>query len=516
MQERVRWATALMTILTAFGGVFAAPVVAQQSGHSWNKGDSAQHPTQEEALRAYHQQYPAYEIANQVERVVITENEVDVRYWPGAEPSELQPWLYGQFGNMATSEEGLIAAIKAQIDQISLAAGCTPNTTVWRRNDWYTAGQWPDGVVSKELAYFDSTYQKRASPTSNCAQVSGWGLYVRERTRCANPNFEWDSAKQRCSSAERIRLTSTPLICDACGLVGNPIDVVTGNKLEPEPDFGLGWIEFSRTYHSGMTPPRGAFGHGWTHSHNLQLAVGEDTGSGIPIALIAANGAHTPYRRLSVGVYESTLGSGDRIAAGANGWTLEQANRTVEFDPNGRLMAIRNDDGTALAYQYDGLERLVRIVHYTGRSLEFVYGAAEPRNRPNVTAIVSGGVTLAAYAYSPDGRLNAVQYADTRSRLYHYEDARFPTHLTGITAEDGQRFSTFAYDSQGRAISSEHAGGAERTTLSYTTQGGAVATDASGEASNYALTAQTSNGIPRKVSGTSSLLKFEPIAAVFS
>ncbi|TXI47602.1 MAG: RHS repeat protein, partial [Lysobacter sp.] len=500
-QRRVRWATALMTIATVFGGVFTAPVLAQQSGHPWSNGDSVQYPTQDAALRAYHQQYPYYTPADHVERVVITENEVDVRYGVAPEPSELQPWLYGGFsGGGLTSEEALIAASALNYDQKSLTDGCTPNTTIWRATAWGAVVQWPDGVVSKEMARFDATYQKRVG--SSCTEVEAYAFGVRERSRCANPNLFWSNEKQQCrNDSIKVRLTSAPLICDSCGLVGNPMDVVTGNKLEPEPDFALGWIQFSRTYHSGMTPPRGAFGHGWTHSHNLQLAVGEDTGSGIPIALIAANGAQQPYRRLSLGVYESTLGSGDRIVANGSGWTLEQSSRTVEFDASGRVVSVRDDDGATLTYQYDGLGRLARIVHHTGRRLDFVYGAAEPRNRANVTAIASGGATLAAYTYSPSGALASVQYADTRSRAYHYEDARFPTHLTGITAEDNQRFSTFTYDAQGRVLTSEHAGGVNRTEASYTAQGGAVVTDASGGQSNYALTPQTSNGIPRKVAG---------------
>ncbi|MBP6748534.1 MAG: RHS repeat protein [Xanthomonadaceae bacterium] len=490
-----------MTIAMAFCWVFAAPALAQESGHPWSNGDSVQHPTQDAALRAYHQQYPYSTPADHVERVVITENEVDIRYGVAPEPSELQPWTYGGLaGGGVTSEEALIAASALNYDQRSIADGCTPNTTVWRATAWGSIGQWPDGIVSREMARFDATYQKRVS--SSCTEVEAYAFGVRERLRCANPNLFWNSDKQQCrNDSIKVRLTSTPLVCDSCGLVGNPMDVVTGNKLEPEPDFALGWIGFSRTYHSGMTPPRGAFGHGWTHSHNLQLAVGEDTGSGIPIALIAANGAQQPYRRLSLGVYESTLGSGDRIVANGSGWTLEQTSRTVEFDANGRVVSVRDDDGATLTYQYDGLGRLARIVHHTGRGLDFIYGAAEPRNRANVTAIASGGVTLAAYTYSPSGALASVQYPDTRSRVYHYEDARFPTHLTGITAEDNQRFSTFTYDAQGRVLSSEHAGGVNRTEASYTAQGGAVVTDASGGQSNYALTEQASGDIPRKVSG---------------
>jgi len=38
-----------------------------------------------------------------------------------------------------------------------------------------------------------------------------------------------------------------------------------------------------------------------------------------------------------------------------------------------------------------------------------------------------------------------------------YENQDFPHHLTGITDENGDRYAVWSYDSDGRAISSEHA-----------------------------------------------------------
>jgi len=46
---------------------------------------------------------------------------------------------------------------------------------------------------------------------------------------------------------------------------------------------------------------------------------------------------------------------------------------------------------------------------------------------------------------------------DNPKRTYHYEDTRFPNHLTGVTDENGDRYSTFAYDAEGKAILTEHA-----------------------------------------------------------
>jgi YD repeat-containing protein len=71
--------------------------------------------------------------------------------------------------------------------------------------------------------------------------------------------------------------------------------------------------------------------------------------------------------------------------------------------------------------------------------------------------------------------------------VYYYEDARFPHHLTGLTDENDNRFATWAYDAAGRAVLSEHAGGAERVTFTYHPDGSTTATDASGHTRTYAF-----------------------------
>ncbi|EPJ47160.1 MAG: yd repeat-containing protein [Osedax symbiont Rs1] len=59
---------------------------------------------------------------------------------------------------------------------------------------------------------------------------------------------------------------------------------------------------------------------------------------------------------------------------------------------------------------------------------------------------------------------------DNAYREYHYENATNGKLLTGITDERGNRYATWAYDAQGRAISSEHANTTEKASLDYTHQ----------------------------------------------
>jgi uncharacterized protein RhaS with RHS repeats len=55
-----------------------------------------------------------------------------------------------------------------------------------------------------------------------------------------------------------------------------------------------------------------------------------------------------------------------------------------------------------------------------------------------------------------------------------------PIIFTGLIDESGNLFASWTYDSQGRATSSQHAGGADLTTVAYTNGGGATVTDARG------------------------------------
>jgi YD repeat-containing protein len=104
--------------------------------------------------------------------------------------------------------------------------------------------------------------------------------------------------------------------------------------------------------------------------------------------------------------------------------------------------------------------------------------------------------------------LISVTYPDGTVRKYVYENASYPNALTGIIDEFGDRYATYTYDSNGRGISTQHAGGVELTTVAYS-QGGLVGsntpdvsvTDARGNVHSYNF--QTQFGVikPTAVTG---------------
>ncbi len=103
------------------------------------------------------------------------------------------------------------------------------------------------------------------------------------------------------------------------------------------------------------------------------------------------------------------------------------------------------------------------------------------------------------YNYSPQGRLTSVDKTVGSVSLhqsYLYEDSRNDKLLTGIIDENGIRFATWQYDDQGRAITSEHANGAEKVSLVYNADGSTSVKNEYGRQTTYRL--QAINGI-RKV-----------------
>ncbi|MGJ7606263.1 RHS repeat-associated core domain-containing protein [Variovorax sp. LT1R20] len=90
-----------------------------------------------------------------------------------------------------------------------------------------------------------------------------------------------------------------------------------------------------------------------------------------------------------------------------------------------------------------------------------------------------------AYAYDGSGRLSTVLYPDGKSRSFVYENASFPHALTGIFDEAGIRWGTFAYDSTGRAISTQLAGSVDSYQVSYPSSSSATVVDPLGTSRNY-------------------------------
>ena len=94
------------------------------------------------------------------------------------------------------------------------------------------------------------------------------------------------------------------------------------------------------------------------------------------------------------------------------------------------------------------------------------------------------------YGYNAAKRLTSVIRAaggQTTLRQFHYEDPRNNSWLTGITDERGVRYATWSYDDKGRAITSEHANGADHVGVAYNSDGTVSVTNELGKVAKYSF-----------------------------
>ncbi len=169
------------------------------------------------------------------------------------------------------------------------------------------------------------------------------------------------------------------------------------------------------------------------------------------------------------------------LTADPSGYTLtqNQSGLTERYDTNGNLTSETSRAGQTTTYTYNAGGQLSTVTGPFGHTLTLAYNST---GRLGSVTDPTGLTT--SYAYNATGNLTQVTYPDATGKRYHYENTNFPHHLTGISfVESGgaiTRYATYGYDTTGRAILTEHAGGLERFTLTYDTATQTTVTDAAG------------------------------------
>ncbi|WP_253902043.1 RHS repeat-associated core domain-containing protein [Stenotrophomonas maltophilia] len=523
MLERLKTISCAALAMIALGSLAPWAAQAQEVQKKWESYLSMGQPRATEAavqkdIKSLFSQYEKDKPFNwHVKRQRVLGKKVIYDYRVRPEKIVTTDWVYIHSGQEYSSEDQIRSVILATrvSDPQCPATSLTEDPWV----ELLGLGRGDDGSVTNEEKNFHYTLNFYHQSTQECSSIVGWEHVRRARTAlCPNrPSLTWNEALQMCSLVQQdephmspmLSYTSGPLPPQQCP-VGNPCDPTTGDKSQPEPDFNLGWVSFQRHYHSLTSTAGGALGTGWTHSHNLRLTAGVDDStfppsSELKVGLIGADGGQIAFQKVGAS-YEAMDGSGDRAVQQGTNWQLSRAGERIYFDADGLMQRRDFEDGTSLTYAHDSRGRLLSITHSTGRRVDVQYLA--PGDDSLISALVIAGQPVVSYAYSPAGELITATYADGASRTYHYEDARFPGYLTGVTAEDNQRYSWYGYDTQGRVTCSRHSGdcsqadvGIDGVRLEYTPAGTTIVTDALGKQSTYALTASGTSGLPRKVNG---------------
>lgn len=269
---------------------------------------------------------------------------------------------------------------------------------------------------------------------------------------------------------------------DGQSCAGNPINIATGNKFQEEVDIpkrNNNSLELVRYYNSQRAVH-------WSHTYSVYVKkegayVGVKTAEGATLKF-----SNQPGNYVSLNAHNN--GTLQRIG---NGWEYKNIDKdTFRFDENGRLIQWLGHTGYAYDVVYSGNAVTITDIYQKKISLSHdSYGRLSSAKNEFVEA---------SYQYDKGGRLIGTTYnfrGKMKSRAYRYEDPRLPFHLTSIIDERGVTFALWSYDARGRATSSMHAGGVDKTTLTYETPGETVVTNALGKQSTHVY--QVINNVKR-------------------
>ncbi len=264
--------------------------------------------------------------------------------------------------------------------------------------------------------------------------------------------------------------------------VGNPIQVVTGNKYQHEVDIKLpGGFGFARHYNS-QSRYRGALGRNWRHGYETTL---KDRGK--QRTLWQADGRRIDFSlthrdRYGVRHYRAAQHSdGTLTSSDFHRWSWPDG-RSLTFTKAGRLHSLADAAGGITRFSYSVQGQLDSITDSDARHLRLAYD-----EQGRLASVTDPAGQAVHYRYDGQGRLSRASYPDQTSRHYHYEDTRHPYHLTGISLEEESgvtRVATWTYDDQGRALSSTHPDGSATVQLAYA-KGATQVTDSTGRTSVY-------------------------------
>ena len=369
-------------------------------------------------------------------------------------------------------------------------------TTFMRHYYGYDADTGNSYAYDDEDAFKLTARQICADLTFPHYRKTGEGLYDYECWRCGandryakQPSFAADGTARWYENEKCPEEFKPQNSCQAGGLgkylTKNPIACRTGEKLKAETDYsGPAGLSFTRHY-SSMPQLGGAlsplpqwftadditfrFVKKAAHGQLVELRFGDGgrllfAGGGTATILYSSTDAHGSLAS-SNGRWTWTNPKGEKLSFGAGG---KVATKTLK---NGKVFAYSwQDDGA-------GNYRLTGVAEPFGRRIQVEYNS-----QGQMSAVVDPAGQRYRYSYDSNGNLSAVVFpdetlgndSDNPIKTYLYEDARFPHHLTGIVDENGERYSQYGYDEQGRAILSELGNHAEKVTMEYLETGNSL------------------------------------------
>jgi YD repeat-containing protein len=191
---------------------------------------------------------------------------------------------------------------------------------------------------------------------------------------------------------------------------------------------------------------------GWRSNHQRTLVL-----NGNSLTRVTGTGTGEPFLKVD-GLWQGDDDSDIQITEDGSGFILTKENSSFEnYDGNGRLLSTTDINGLQTTYGYGTNGRLNQVSNNYGHVLTLVY------LNDRLESVIDPIGEVYQYDYDSNNNLIAVIFpdftpgviTDNPRKIYHYENSNYISHLTGITDENGNRYATFAYDVNGKAIMSE-------------------------------------------------------------
>lgn len=390
-------------------------------------------------------------------------------------------------------------------------SGLFEGCVVQRNNQYPTTTQLVDISISANSRNEHSLWCYWLMPNSSIVSTNG-------RQDC-NWNEVADLGRPGGCSGEEIQFP------ECIASVGNPIDLASGVKRETVTDFmsaGPRPFGLIRHYSSAAGFDSGSrMGSGWATNFDRrlefccsgtnQIRIWRPDGTRVTFIWRSAQNAWVPsYFRASFGGY--WRGRDDVTATleeVSGNYVFTDENDVVEtYDSNGNILTVEDRSGYTITYSYDTNGLNDEVSDSFGRTIQFSYnnagqiaGVTDPQGRTysyNYEAAYAAPSGLDPNGYFDErGLLVEVIYPDDTPANpndnptveYHYTDPDHRFGLTGITDERGILYASWGYDSEQRAIFSEHAGGNNRYDIAYDyANDEAVVTNPHGRDTTYSFT----------------------------
>nr|WP_256228269.1 RHS repeat-associated core domain-containing protein [Variovorax sp. YR750] len=258
-----------------------------------------------------------------------------------------------------------------------------------------------------------------------------------------------------------------------------PIALASAEKYRSELDWadsGPAPLTLIRTYRSNWgndtSRPNSELGRVWTHNHAIHLKL-TPVNSPSTATITSPEGYLRSFIKAAGTSTWSAANGADTLIEAGGVWFYKRADddSVTAFTADGKPQTTTERNGFVTTYGYDGAGHLGTVSNSFGRSLVFSYA------NDKLASVTTPDGRVIGYTYDASGRLVTVAYPDGKSRSFLYENSTYPLALTGILDEASARWGTFSYDSQGRAIASELAGGVSRYQASYPSSRSATVVD---------------------------------------